>query len=217
MVESARFGHLFSSTVTGSGFSGQQSSTERLADYILRSDGRFLSSTVPSVLTGNGSPVFAVFLSDNDTTVVRTSGCGYSREILLAPATPADYDARELRVLVWSTVALSHPFSHTNWSENAETFGIAGAAWILADLLLASVGTFRDHWAFDLKRVFERSDELLELWVGMEILEIVVGHHPTPRVLEIGTSFGTGSTVVATTSPLSTAYFLPLEFCADLF
>jgi hypothetical protein len=30
---------------------------------------------------------------------------------------------------------LSDPHNHTNWSENAETFGIAGAAWILADLL----------------------------------------------------------------------------------
>jgi hypothetical protein len=38
-------------------------------------------------------------------------------------------------VLVWIPLTLSHPFSHTNWSENAETFGIAGAAWILADLL----------------------------------------------------------------------------------
>jgi hypothetical protein len=38
-------------------------------------------------------------------------------------------------VLVWIPLTLSHPFSHANWSENAETFGIAGAAWILADLL----------------------------------------------------------------------------------
>jgi hypothetical protein len=38
-------------------------------------------------------------------------------------------------VLVWIPLTLSHPFSHTSWSENAETFAIAGAAWILADLL----------------------------------------------------------------------------------
>jgi len=38
-------------------------------------------------------------------------------------------------LLVWIPLTLSHPFSHTNWSENAETFAIAGAAWILADLL----------------------------------------------------------------------------------
>jgi hypothetical protein len=30
---------------------------------------------------------------------------------------------------------LSAPLSHTNWSETAETFAIAGTAWILADLL----------------------------------------------------------------------------------
>ncbi len=38
-------------------------------------------------------------------------------------------------LLVWVPLTLSHPFSHTSWSENAETFAIAGAAWILADLL----------------------------------------------------------------------------------
>jgi hypothetical protein len=38
-------------------------------------------------------------------------------------------------LLVWVPLTLSHPFSHTDWSENAETFAIAGAAWILADLL----------------------------------------------------------------------------------
>jgi hypothetical protein len=38
-------------------------------------------------------------------------------------------------LLVWIPLTLSHPFSHTSWSENAETFAIAGAAWILADLL----------------------------------------------------------------------------------
>jgi hypothetical protein len=38
-------------------------------------------------------------------------------------------------LLVWVPLVLSHPHSHTNWSETAETFAIAGAAWILADLL----------------------------------------------------------------------------------
>ena len=38
-------------------------------------------------------------------------------------------------LLVWVPLLLSDPHSHTNWSENAETFAIAGAAWILADLL----------------------------------------------------------------------------------
>jgi hypothetical protein len=38
-------------------------------------------------------------------------------------------------LLVWVPLVLSGPHSHTNWSENAETFAIAGAAWILADLL----------------------------------------------------------------------------------
>jgi len=40
---------------------------------------------------------------------------------------------------------LSDPHSHTNWSETAETFAIAGTAWILADLLGEdrAVGFFR--------------------------------------------------------------------------
>jgi hypothetical protein len=38
-------------------------------------------------------------------------------------------------LLVWVPLVLSDPHSHTNWSENAETFAIAGAAWILTDLL----------------------------------------------------------------------------------
>jgi hypothetical protein len=38
-------------------------------------------------------------------------------------------------LIVWVPLCLSDPHSHTNWSENAETFTIAGAAWILADLL----------------------------------------------------------------------------------
>jgi hypothetical protein len=38
-------------------------------------------------------------------------------------------------LLVWVPLLLSDPHNHTNWSENAETFAIAGAVWILADLL----------------------------------------------------------------------------------
>ena len=38
-------------------------------------------------------------------------------------------------LLVWVPLVLLDPHSHTNWSENAETFAIAGATWILADLL----------------------------------------------------------------------------------
>jgi len=38
-------------------------------------------------------------------------------------------------LVVWVPLVVSHPHSHTNWSETAETFAIAGAAWILADLL----------------------------------------------------------------------------------
>jgi hypothetical protein len=38
-------------------------------------------------------------------------------------------------LLVWVPLVLSNPHNHTNWSEIAETFAIAGAAWILADLL----------------------------------------------------------------------------------
>ena len=38
-------------------------------------------------------------------------------------------------LLVWVALVLSDPHNHTNWSETAETFAIAGAAWILADLL----------------------------------------------------------------------------------
>jgi hypothetical protein len=45
-------------------------------------------------------------------------------------------------LLVWIPLLASHPHNHTNWSETAETFAIAGAAWILADLL----GAYRlDH------------------------------------------------------------------------
>jgi hypothetical protein len=38
-------------------------------------------------------------------------------------------------LLVWVPLLLSDPHNHTNWSEITETFAIAGAAWILADLL----------------------------------------------------------------------------------
>ncbi len=38
-------------------------------------------------------------------------------------------------LLVWVPLLISAPRSHTNWSETAETFAIAGTAWILADLL----------------------------------------------------------------------------------
>lgn len=38
-------------------------------------------------------------------------------------------------LLVWVPLILSDPHSHANWSETAETFAIAGAVWILADLL----------------------------------------------------------------------------------
>src|SRR5690242_1013809 len=38
-------------------------------------------------------------------------------------------------LLVWVPLLLSDPRNHANWSEGAETFEIAGAAWILADLL----------------------------------------------------------------------------------
>jgi hypothetical protein len=41
-------------------------------------------------------------------------------------------------LLVWIPLILSDPRSHTNWSEIAETFAIAGATWILADLLGAA-------------------------------------------------------------------------------
>jgi len=47
-------------------------------------------------------------------------------------------------LLVWIPLIFSDPRSHTNWSEGAETFTIAGAAWILADLL----GERRSHVIF---------------------------------------------------------------------
>ena len=38
-------------------------------------------------------------------------------------------------LLVWVPILFSDPHTHSNWTETAETFAIAGAAWILADLL----------------------------------------------------------------------------------
>jgi len=38
-------------------------------------------------------------------------------------------------LIVWMPLLLSNPHSHFYWSETAETFAIAGTAWILADLL----------------------------------------------------------------------------------
>ena len=38
-------------------------------------------------------------------------------------------------LVVWMPLLLTGLHSHRNWSETAETFAIAGAAWILADLL----------------------------------------------------------------------------------
>lgn len=38
-------------------------------------------------------------------------------------------------LLVWIPLVVGHPREHANWSETAETFAIAGAVWILADLL----------------------------------------------------------------------------------
>ena len=38
-------------------------------------------------------------------------------------------------LVVWVPLLFSDPHNHTNWSETTETFAIAGAVWILADLL----------------------------------------------------------------------------------
>jgi len=38
-------------------------------------------------------------------------------------------------LLVWVPLLLSDPRNHANWGETVETFAIAGATWILADLL----------------------------------------------------------------------------------
>lgn len=44
-------------------------------------------------------------------------------------------------LMVWVPLVISNHRSHMNWSENAETFAIAGALWILADLLGESRST----------------------------------------------------------------------------
>lgn len=44
-----------------------------------------------------------------------------------------------LGLLVWVPAVLSNPHSHSNWNEFTENFAITGAAWILADLLGASL------------------------------------------------------------------------------
>jgi hypothetical protein len=38
-------------------------------------------------------------------------------------------------LLVWVPLLVSDPHNHTSWDETAETFAIAGTAWILADVL----------------------------------------------------------------------------------
>jgi hypothetical protein len=38
-------------------------------------------------------------------------------------------------LLVWVPILMTDSHTHANWSETAETFAIAGIAWILADLL----------------------------------------------------------------------------------
>jgi hypothetical protein len=38
-------------------------------------------------------------------------------------------------LLVWLPLLVSRPHDQANWSETAENFAIAGATWILADLL----------------------------------------------------------------------------------
>jgi hypothetical protein len=46
-------------------------------------------------------------------------------------------------LVVWVPLLLSDPHNHTNWDETAETFAIAGALWILADLVGEFVGDNR--------------------------------------------------------------------------
>ena len=47
-----------------------------------------------------------------------------------------------LGIVVWLPLLLVDFRNYTNWSEAAETFAIAGVAWILADLL----GEYRSSW-----------------------------------------------------------------------
>src|SRR6202790_3772586 len=46
-------------------------------------------------------------------------------------------------LVVWVPLLFSAPRSHTNWSETGETFAIAGAVWILADLMEHFRDSFR--------------------------------------------------------------------------
>ncbi len=46
-------------------------------------------------------------------------------------------------IIVWIPLLFSDPHTPANWSETAETFAIAGAAWILADLLGENPGLTR--------------------------------------------------------------------------
>jgi hypothetical protein len=41
-------------------------------------------------------------------------------------------------LIIWLPILFSAPHNYGNWSETAETFAIAAAAWILADLLSGS-------------------------------------------------------------------------------
>jgi hypothetical protein len=38
-------------------------------------------------------------------------------------------------VAIWIPILIADPKTHSNWSEGIETFGLAGVAWIVADLL----------------------------------------------------------------------------------
>ena len=87
-----------------------------------------VASTGPDVLGGG------------DDRVLRAGRRGAARRPALALWPDADGDAPELSDHGVDTVAPLDPHSHANWSETAETFGIAGSAWIIADLLTARNG-----------------------------------------------------------------------------
>src|SRR5205823_14492605 len=75
-------------------------------------------------------------LGGSDDCSVRARGRGSSYESHGASRrSPADHDARALWATRVGTLGSCGSHSHTNWSETAETFAIAGTAWILADLL----------------------------------------------------------------------------------
>lgn len=46
-------------------------------------------------------------------------------------------------VLVWIPILISAPHVHGNWVEASETFAIAGAAWVLADVLASRAASIR--------------------------------------------------------------------------